>query len=243
MTKTAQLQTSWQDKKFTSRSESGQNISHAVMMRKHDRAKDKLEFFPTPPWATRLFLSTVTHDGSVGTLKYASVGEVCCGEGHMSRVISEFCPNVQSSDVFDYGFGEVHDFADYEPLKHNAYHWDWIITNPPFSRAEEIVSHGLRLVEKGVMILVRSTFTETIGRYERLFMTLPPTYIYQYSERVPMVEGRVLKSASTATAYFWLIWAKSHMLVHKDTRFRWLAPGRKNYERESDYVRRRVKKS
>jgi hypothetical protein len=42
---------------------------------------------------------------------------------------------------------------------------------------------------------------ESVGRYERLFQPIPPTYVAQFTERVPMVKARVDKKAATATGY------------------------------------------
>ena len=57
-------------------------------------------------------------------------------------------------------------------------------------------------------VLARTVFIESIGRYQNLFETTPPTICAQYAERVPMVKGRLDRKASTATGYAWLVWNK-----------------------------------
>ena len=150
--KKEQLNVSWPGKKFMSVSDSPvrhspwRKHSNSVMMRKHESSKDDLEFFPTPLWATRLFLSEFTNYR--GNFKGQIVLEPCCGEGHMSEVLKEHFDEVESSDVFDYGYGDVKDFADYIPLEDEGdYEWDWMITNPPFSKGLDMVLHALPLVE------------------------------------------------------------------------------------------------
>src|ERR1035437_4813433 len=48
-------------------------------------------------------------------------------------------------------------------------------------------------------------------RYMRLFKDNRPSRVAQFVERVPMVEGRLERKASTVTAYAWLIWEKGRL--------------------------------
>jgi hypothetical protein len=82
-------------------------------------------------------------------------------------------------------------------------------------------------------MLVRTVFIESVGRYERLFQPLPPTYVAQFTERVPMVKGRIDKKASTATGYAWVVWNKK---LQGKTELVWIPPTRKALERDGDYV-------
>jgi len=108
-----------------------------------------------------------------------------------------------------------------------------MITNPPFKAAEAFVDEGLKVARVGVAILTRTVFIESIGRYERLFSKRPPTIVAQYVERVPMVKGRLDKSASTATGYCWLVWGP---LNNAGTELVWIPPCRKQFERQADYT-------
>ena len=62
-----------------------QNTSHAVMAQRFE-AKDSLDDFPTPPWATRALLEHVIPDKD---LAGRSVWEPACGAGHMAKVLKE----------------------------------------------------------------------------------------------------------------------------------------------------------
>ena len=155
--------------------------------------------------------------------------EPACGRGYMSRVLNEYFQSVSSSDISDYGYAEIVDFLN-GTYPEKSY--DWMITNPPFKSAEAFVEQGLRVARVGVAILARTVFIESVGRYQRLFSATPPTIVAQYTERVPMVKGRVDKSASTATGYCWLVWSQ---LPATGTQLRWIPPCRKSLEREMDY--------
>jgi hypothetical protein len=54
-------------------------------------------------------------------------------------------------------------------------------------------------------VLVRTVLIESVGRYQNPFANNPPSIFAQYSERVPMVRGRLDRKASTATGYTWLV--------------------------------------
>jgi hypothetical protein len=202
-----------------------QNKSHAVMAQRAE-FKNSLDDFPTPPWATRALLEYVLP--SKGSLSSMTCLEPACGRGHMSVAIAEYFGAVTSSDVFDYGFGTV---ADFLKEKHDDQSFDWVITNPPFRLAEDFTKRALRIARHGVAMLTRTVFIESVGRYERLFEPDPPTVFAQFTERVPMVKGRIDKKASTATGYGWLVWERSR----PESRLVWIPPCRRNLEREWDY--------
>lgn len=202
-----------------------QNTSHAVMSQRVE-AQDSLDDFPTPPWATRALIEHIVGKTAVTSL---SCLEPACGAGHMSKVLKEYFAAVQSGDIANYGYGEVRDFLTY-PYATDTY--DWIITNPPFRLAEEFVLRALTLARVGVAILARTVFLESSGRYRAIFENTPPAIFAQFVERVPMVKGRLDKSATTATGYCWLVWKVGEQTI---PRLAWIPPCRKMLERATDY--------
>jgi hypothetical protein len=177
-----------------------------------------LDYFPTPPWATRaLFTHVLPEIGvSCGPDRWPSAWEPACGGGHMSVVMEEFCAPVIATDVFDYSEGDrarwpagwfrVQDFFD--PTADTPV-VDWIITNPPFKTAIDFTLRGIELAREGVAMLVRTQWIESNGRYNRLFRDQPPTVFAPFVERVPMVKGAWDPNASTATSYAWFVWLKN----------------------------------
>ena len=203
-----------------------QNKSHAVMAQRHE-AKDSLDNFPTPPWATRALLEKILNHNDFGN---QSCLEPACGAGHMSKVLDEYFDKVTSSDLYDYGYGENVDFT-HSFYKNESY--DWVITNPPFKLAEKFIDEALKVARIGVAVLVRTVFLESIGRYQRLFSISPPSYVAQFSERVPIVKGRLDIKATTATGYAWCVWEKNLL---KEPRLKWIEPCRKKLEKQTDYL-------
>lgn len=204
-----------------------QNKSHAVMAQRVE-PKSSLDDFPTPPWATRALLEHII--GPKG-LKRQTCLEPACNRGFMVEPLSEYFQKVTASDVFDYGYGEVADFIG-GAYEDNSF--DWVITNPPFRLAENFFFEAQRVARRGVALLTRTVFIESVGRYDRLFSKFPPTAFAQFTERVPMVKGRLDKKASTATGYGWLVWDMQQS--ETVTRLGWVPPCRKSLEKSSDYV-------
>ena len=177
-----------------------QNTSHAVMAQRTE-GKQSLDDFPTPLWATSALIEEVWAGQSS-----ARRVSPACGRGHMAVALGEYFGEVTASDIFEYGFGSV---ADFQKAKHAEGSFDWVITNPPFRLAEDFITRSLSIARVGVAMLVRTVFIESVGRYERLFKPIPPAKVAQFTERVPMVKGRMDKKASTATGYAWVVWEKS----------------------------------
>jgi len=202
-----------------------QNTSHAVMSQRHE-AGDSPDDFPTPPWATRALIEHVIGAEDVRGL---SCLEPACGRGYMARPLAEYFGAVDAADAYQYGFAPVRDFLTYP---YEARSHDWVITNPPFRLAEEFVERALVVAKQGVAILARTVFLESVGRYENIFRKRPPSIFAQFSERVPMVKGRVDPKASTATGYAWFVWLMDEMSTPK---LAWVPPCRRDLERSGDY--------
>lgn len=211
-----------------------QNTSFAVMAQRRS-APDDLDFFPTPPWATRALVEHVLigHINTPGYIAGASCWDPACGHGDMVRPLKEYFASVRASDIFDYGAGAVQDFlaTDYQP---DAV--DYIITNPPFARAGEFVLKARAIARSVVAVLVRTAFLEGKSRYFTLYRDCPPMVVAPFVERVPMVKGRLDRHASSATSYTWLVWPGSQRNTSGQTKMVWIPPCRKKLERDDDYA-------
>ncbi len=179
---------------------------------------DSLDFFPTPPWATRALCEYVIQPSGF-------VLEPACGAGDMARPLGEYFDKVVASDIHNYGHGFLSNFL-IDPCVA-----DWIITNPPFNLALEFVLKALDEASIGVAVILRTSFVESNGRYEKLFKDNPPTTVAPFVERVPMLKGRLDKKAGSATSYAWFVWEKGKI----GCEMKWIPPCRKRLERDEDY--------
>lgn len=210
-----------------------QNTSSAVMQQRSE-PHDSLDYFPTPPWATRAFLAVLSQ---AADLSAKDCWEPACGQGHMVRPLSECFQRVFASDVHPYGFGQALDFL----FPFEGPRFDWIITNPPFRLGLQFAHVAIERAQDGVALLVRTSFLEGGERWRSLFWRRPPTLVMQYAERVPMAKGKVDGTESTATSYCWLVWMRPgpglplNPVGSDKTQLLWIPPCRKEFERLGDY--------
>ncbi len=210
-----------------------------------------LNYFPTPPWATRALLEHVIPDAGGDD---SMVWEPAAGQGHMADVLDERFDLVWATDVHDHGgLDQVGSFVGQglDVLPPPAVLPDWVITNPPFALAAEFVERSLQVATEGVAMLVRTTWLEGQDRYERLFRDSRPAIVAAFVERVPMTVGRWDPDADTATAYAWVVWRRVPMLPgqtklrqprhhwdHHGTSLIWIPPGcRQRLTRPDDISR------
>lgn len=174
----------------------------AVVARRSE-PPDSLDFFPTPPWATRAFINHVLLP-LLDAQPHDHVMDPACGEGHMAAVLAEVFTSATASDIFPYGYGAVADF-----LAPDGSGADWIITNPPFNAGVQFCRTALQRARLGCAVIVRTQWLHTDDRF-RLFEEFPPHLIAYPVERIPMHKGRWEPKGSTATDYVWVCWRHGH---------------------------------
>jgi hypothetical protein len=219
-----------------------QNTSSAVMQQRTE-AHDSLDDFPTPSWATRaliehVLLSDIRPHLTRPMLQRMTCWEPACNRGYMVRPLREYFGEVVGTDIhaYDPNF-YVTDFLMpmTEPLRFvTGTEPVWIISNPPFRLAKEFIDRARQIPGwQGTAMLVRTSFLEGVGRYADLFKDNRPDIVAQFSERVPMVKGRMSAKAVTATSYCWMVWTSER--TWNLTRLIWIPPCRRQLERPGDY--------
>lgn len=172
---------------------------------------DGVNFYPTPEWGTEVLLKHVQFVGNVH--------EPCCGDGAMAEVLKKAGYNVSAADLFDRGYGKIgqnylDDFADY----------DNIVTNPPFSLAEEIFKHAYQHARFEICLLLRTAFLESKRRYNNIFSKTPPRLVLVFSERLTMYPAGHVVAGGGTTSYSWFVWTKRY---YGPTQVEWIKPGAK----------------
>lgn len=213
----------------------------SVMADRRETDPEALDYFPTPPWAARAGGELLSWLDPMVAAREATCWEPACGEGHMAWGLADyFASPLATTDIHDYGFGGVLDFLG-EAASGWKGRYDWIVTNPPFVCGEAFVRAGLARARRGVAMLVRLSFIESVGRYELLQGAHPVRVVAPFAERVPMVKGRWDPKASTATAYAWCVWAQPGVDLTAGegmSVFRLIAPGaRERLHRAADVAR------
>ena len=167
------------------------------------------DFYTTNPAAVRQLIDK--HYG--GRIK-GDYLEPCVATGNIAEVLKSAGANsVDCVDITDYGYPttQVADFLQWQPGKE----YDGIITNPPFSLAEEFLRKCMTCVKPGgeVAMFLKIQFLEGQKRRE-LFKELPPKYVYVFSERIcawPNNEPRNPtngKAWATTMCMAWYVWQR-----------------------------------
>lgn len=185
---------------------------------KRESPRGDLDFFPTPPDATRSFLCAYKEITGSCLIDGRRVWEPACGAGHMAEVVWEFSPfSVVATDIEDRGYGVVSNFLDpddaiareilSEPV-------DLIITNPPFdSTADDFIERACSLPVRHVALLTRFQFLEGCRRFERFWRRggpCRPWFVFLYVTRVQMVAGRLPNAGDggSSIAFSWMVFDK-----------------------------------
>jgi len=183
--------------------------------------KDGLDFYPTPPWATR----TLFEYGYKDIIsKDDTIWEPACGHFHMSNIIKEYFTDVVTSDIM---YGQ--DFLNDEHLVCKP---DWIITNPPFNVGKDFALKSLETAKRGVAFLVRFSFLESIKRWEELYSIHKPAKVLIFTRRVGFLPSEVSRNTNSAVPYIWLVWDNKHK---GPTEFDWIGHDRDKLEKFGDY--------
>lgn len=133
------------------------------------------------------------------------IWEPSCGEGHLSKRMTELGKEVYSSDLIDRGYGnEFQDFLDWK----GGYPTGDIITNPPYKYAQEFCEKALQVTSQKVAMFLKLTFLE--GQKRKVFFEkYPPRTIYVFSKRKDCaLNGNFKTSQGSAVAYAWFVWEK-----------------------------------
>jgi hypothetical protein len=134
------------------------------------------DFYATNPLALNMLLDSYPIKGKCL--------EPCVGQGHLANVIKNRVDrNVTCLDIVNRGYPNtiVKDFMSYYPKEK----YSCIITNPPFSLAEEFIRKSFSLLEDGgtCAMFLKVQFLEGDKR-EQLFKEYPPKYIYVFRKRM-----------------------------------------------------------
>lgn len=173
------------------------------------RERAEHDYYATPFATTEAILQKFTLNGSIL--------EPAAGEGHISKVLHDWYPNseivstdlVQRDDPFGCGIIGGVDFLNHEYSRQ----FDNIITNPPFSLAQEFIEHSLEVATEKVLMFAKIQLLEG-ERRRKLFDQTPPTYVCVFTHRQsPMRNGSPLdengKPWANTMCFAWFVWDKT----------------------------------
>ena len=171
------------------------------------RERANYDYYATPYQATEMLLDEVKFSGDFL--------EPCVGGGHIVDVIKRYYPDecVYGVDIVDRGYPNtlVADFLKHDFLGQK---FDNVVTNPPFSLAQEFLEKSMEVVNDGgkIAMFLKIQFLEGAKRRE-MFKKYPPKYIYVFVKRqAPWNNGSPVdekgKPWSSTMCFAWFVWEK-----------------------------------
>lgn len=155
--------------------------------------KDKLERYYTADWMMDVFSKNLNYYiGGVILEPFVGKGNIShgiakndqrfIGIGNSYNIITnDIDKSVRADHYLDWpdflaNFGDRCD--EHETPKDNKPIADWIITNPPFSKAPEFVPSAIKKAKKGVIVLLRLSFLEPCKNRKDFLEHRPPNQIW-----------------------------------------------------------------
>lgn len=152
-----------------------------------------LDAYMTPAWATRELLKRVS---IVGT-----VLEPCAGNGAISEALKSGSRLISTNDINPAHDADQHLDATQQPLW-AGYRHDWVVSNPPFSHAAEIVKLAHEHARVGVAMLLRLSFLEPCQNRRQFLRANPPTNLIVLPRISFTGDGRT--DSCTAAWHCWI---------------------------------------
>lgn len=181
--------------------------------------------YPTAPWAVHRFLEAVPWLPATAPEQPGRWLEPCAGDGYLLRAANAYL--VANGYVAQWHACDI-DPKYEEALKASANrvvigdflkvvpaHYDVVITNPPYSLAEEFLRACLPIA-KHVAMLLRIGWAESRGELLREH----PADVYMSPDRIPFGRNKHGKIGTDASHYAWFHWhpdAKGLFRVLGDT--------------------------
>ena len=164
-----------------------------------------LEFYRTPECATRALIAI--EGNRIPTM----VWEPACGDGAMSTVLFAHGRDVFSTDIESRGYAaRRQDFLTAD--RDLAEGLSAVVTNPPFSLAQEFVDKAFSFPSiHYCALLLRLSFLESQKR-KAWFQGNPPARIHVSSRRLPMMhrDGWDGPKSTSTLAHAWFIWLRGY---------------------------------
>lgn len=164
-------------------------------------ARKVSDLYPTPPEVTIALLRFLNLPS--GT----TVWDPAFGEGDMVQAIRKCGLTAYGTDILggqDFLQLDCGIFPDERRI-------DWIITNPPFSLAEEFIRHAAEL-QKPFAMLLKSQYWHAASR-AKLFREIPPSYVLPLTWRPDFhfKDRKAGSSASPLMDVMWCVWLAPRM--------------------------------
>lgn len=184
-----------------------------------DESRQKDDFYVTPKHSVQALIDHSIFKSLLHKIPFDKMWENAVGNGVIVDTFEENGFDMVGTDLNDWvGRFEQNDFLK-NPMwfyKKFGYKTPYIITNPPYKKANEWLVKSLRATGRYVILFLKLSFLESISRYKifKMYPNLKHVLVFskrQSLKRWSLIEkGEELKSSGT-TAYAWFIWDIRYM--------------------------------
>lgn len=164
------------------------------------KARKASDLYPTPPEVTVALMRFLNLPA--GT----DVWEPACGQGDMVEALRDCGMLAYGTDI-----RSGQDFLGTYAPHYTDKSIDWIITNPPFSLADEFIRHAAE-IGKPFAMLLKTQYWHAAKRAQ-LFREIPPSYVLPLTWRPDFLfkEHGNKKGASPLMDVMWCVWLTPQM--------------------------------
>ena len=168
------------------------------------------DYYATDPTAINILIE------QTGEIFSNVIWEPACGEGHMSKRLTQYGFNVTSTDIVNrgYGVGGIDFLNNVTYARDNGITSFDIITNPPYKYALEFIEKSMSVLNEGckAAFFLKLTFLEGKSRKD-MFKRYHPR-IYVSSSRIPCAKNgdfaALKESGGSAVGYAWYVFEKGY---------------------------------
>ena len=123
-------------------------------------------------WLSELFSDT----------KHRGVWECACGNGNLAECLEKHLFDVHATDLKDRGYG----VSGIDFLQTSVSGYPIILTNPPYSLANEFILHALEILPEGGVYVALMNITYLAGqkRYSAIYSKGSLREVYIFSKRI-----------------------------------------------------------
>lgn len=140
---------------------------------------------------------------------FGRVMDPCCGGGNIGKRLRHAGVYVVNTDIKDRGGIPVDIVAGYDETIPTVAPTS-IVSNPPYSQAQDFIDTALRSTVDRVCVLLRLAFLEGIKR-RQWFAEKPLARVWVCSKRVSMPPGGSdIPAKGGAIAYAWFVFEQGH---------------------------------
>lgn len=179
----------------------GKNYSKGNYSKGNSGKRKESDFYETHAQLTRRFIDLTAYMWDTSK----TICDPCAGKDAIVNVLEEFYPNgVMKHDINTDG---VNFLTDFTPV-------DYIITNPPYSLANEFILHAKEVVNYQFAMLLPITYLQGSWRYNNIWNDKEfQLHSVSVFNRFPLL-GEPLRAdekfSTGMSCYGWYLWVKDH---------------------------------